>query len=205
MRWPFCPRCREAEPGRRARSGRWAAYAARVDRHTYARISAEHYLVGLRAQPMKDLRAMRAECQQLELTVSYLRRVVQGRLDIVRHEYDHRKAGLGHSDLSEIINSLPETLTLGAPGPGGLTHMSISLDSLPTPTAEVNRLLESSGAERIPELDDPGLDSILEDLQELEVEVSAMRRLLFDRLDTLSEEITRRYRSGEATVDELLR
>jgi hypothetical protein len=130
---------------------------------------------------------------------------VQGRLDIVRHEYDHRKAGLGNSDLSEIINSLPETLSLGSPGPGGATHVSISLDSLPTPSADINQLLDTSGADRIPDLNDEQLDTVLDELQELELEVSGMRRLLFDRLDQLSEEITRRYRSGEATVDELLR
>ncbi|MCU1344863.1 MAG: AmfC protein [Acidimicrobiia bacterium] len=176
-----------------------------MDRHAYDRIAGDDYLAGLSSQSMSDLRVMRGECQELELTVSYLRRVVQGRLDIVRHEYDHRKAGLGNSDLSEIINSLPETLSVGAPGPGGLTHVSISLDALPTPSAEVNHLLDNSGADRIPELNDKELDGVLDSLQELEAEVSEMRRLLFDRLDQLSGEITRRYRSGEATVDELLR
>jgi hypothetical protein len=176
-----------------------------VDRHAYDRIAADDYLSGLGDQPMGELRVMRGHCQELELTVSYLRRVVQGRLDIVRHEYDHRKAGLGNSDLSEIIKALPETLSLGSPGPSGLTHMSVSLDSLPTPSAEVNHLLDSSGADRIPELNDEQLDGVLEDLQALEIEVSGMRKVLFDRLDQLSEEITRRYRSGEATVDELLR
>jgi hypothetical protein len=170
----------------------------------YDRIAADDYLASLADHPMTDLRRMRGECQQLELTVSYLRRVVQGRLDIVRHEYDHRKAGLGNSDLSEIIKSLPETLTLGAPS-GGLAHVSVSLDSLPTLSTEVNHLLDNSGADRIPDLNDAQLDGVLGDLQDLEVEVSTMRRLLFDRLDQLSEEISRRYRSGEATVDELLR
>ena len=34
--------------------------------------------------------------------------------------------------------------------------------------------------------------------------VSTLRRAMFDRIDTLQAELTRRYREGETTVDDLL-
>jgi hypothetical protein len=43
-----------------------------------------------------------------------------------------------------------------------------------------------------------------EELDALEAEVSKLRQALFDRIDTLQAEITRRYRDGQAQVDDLL-
>src|SRR2546428_12880909 len=39
------------------------------------------YLVDLEHRPIEEIRTLRAECQQLEVDQSYLRRLVQGRLD----------------------------------------------------------------------------------------------------------------------------
>jgi hypothetical protein len=63
--------------------------------------------------------------------------------------------------------------------------------------------------ERVPiespgEADDEALAQVATDLSELEHEVSGFRRQLFDRIDTLQAEITNRYRSGEARVDDVL-
>ena len=41
-------------------------------------------------------------------------------------------------------------------------------------------------------------------LAALEVKVSGYRHDLFERIDALQAEITRRYKTGEATVDSLL-
>ena len=41
-------------------------------------------------------------------------------------------------------------------------------------------------------------------LAEVEADLSARRRQVFERLDALSAEITRRYRTGEASVESLL-
>ncbi len=43
------------------------------------------------------------------------------------------------------------------------------------------------------------------ELADLELEISSLRRSLFDRIDTIQAELTRRYRDGETTVDDLLR
>ena len=45
---------------------------------------------------------------------------------------------------------------------------------------------------------------IADELQALEHDVSDLRRALFGRIDTLQAELTRRYRDGEAHVEELL-
>ena len=57
----------------------------------------------------------------------------------------------------------------------------------------------------VPELSDELLTTMADQLHLLEREVSAERRVLHDILDTLQGELVRRYRTGEATVDGLLR
>src|SRR5207248_3020246 len=68
------------------------------------------YLEGLTKIPIDELRARRQECQTVEGSLSYLRRLVQGRLDIVLAELNRRREGGEASDLSDIIDHLPEIL-----------------------------------------------------------------------------------------------
>ena len=51
---------------------------------------------------------------------------------------------------------------------------------------------------------DAELEQAAAELAALEIEVSATRRAMFDRIDTIEAELTRRYRDGEASVDDLL-
>jgi hypothetical protein len=57
----------------------------------------------------EDLRARRAACEGREAAVSYARRVLQGRLDIVRAELERRHEA-GESDAAELLASLPGVL-----------------------------------------------------------------------------------------------
>ena len=50
------------------------------------RLLTDSYLSGIESKSLDDIRALRAECQDAEVTLSYLRRLAQGRLDIV-HAY----------------------------------------------------------------------------------------------------------------------
>ncbi|MDQ1373700.1 MAG: hypothetical protein QOJ09_1038, partial [Actinomycetota bacterium] len=67
------------------------------------------FVEGLRELSMDDLRAKRTECQEVEVGLSYLRRVVQGRLDIVISDLQ-RRAGGEPADLAALVDQLPEIL-----------------------------------------------------------------------------------------------
>src|SRR5690554_6741474 len=83
------------------------------------------YLGDLRARSMEQIRRMRAECQEVETGISLLRRVVQGRLDIVGVELARRAGGGDPADLPELIARLPEVLSdrTHAPGVGRLPQL----------------------------------------------------------------------------------
>ena len=134
--------------------------------------------------------------------MSFLRRLVQGHLDIVRFEQERRAAGQP-ADLAALVAGLPRLLSdqLGDRTgrlPGWLAP------SDPAVTDELDAICDASRLAHLPELDEGELAELARDLSALEQEVSARRRFVFARLDALAAEVTRRYRTGAASVDALL-
>ena len=64
----------------------------------------EGYLDGLDAKPLDEVRTMHEECLEVETEVSYVRRLAQARIDIVRAELDRRSAGGSVGDLVAMLN-----------------------------------------------------------------------------------------------------
>jgi len=168
---------------------------------------AKDLLPDVTAVPLGDLRSLRVKCTGAEGDVSFVRRVAQGRLDIVGYEV-RRRSGAGDAgpDVSNLLFDLPDILA-GPPSgassgrkividaPGEIAHTLIEgLDQAVTP-AELST---------VDELDDDRLAALVDTLRECEVELSTTRRRLHERIDSIQGEIARRYRDGEASIDLLL-
>ncbi len=176
----------------------------------FDRVTAPGYLADLPTLPIEEVRARRTECQALENSLSYVRRLVQGRLDIVGAELARRRAGGDPGDLGDLIGRLPDILadrgraTSAGPGavrpPLGLATDAVA-DSL---GAEVDAILDPSDAADLTALDDDRLADTRDRLASLEQATSARRQTMHGVIDTIQAEITRRYRTGEASVDSLL-
>lgn len=171
-----------------------------------ARILDESYLDRLSARSVAELRSSRAECQAVENKLSYLRRLVQGRHDIVSGEIARRAGGGDPDDFSELVGKLPDILSDRIRGPGG-GRMPTSFEPGDIRGELVDRL--EALDEAVP-LDAPGslpdedLAHAARSLADLEQEVSRLRRTMFDCIDTIENELVSRYRAGEARVDDLL-
>jgi hypothetical protein len=173
----------------------------------YERIARDDYLDDLAARPLDEVRAMRAECQAVEADLSYLRRLVQGRLDIAVAEVRRRESGDPAPDPDALVASLAHTLAEHAPGTGRKAHAGAMGPATPDDslTAELDDLCDGRRLAELPEMGPVRLLALVDDLTALERDVSTRRGATFQRLDALSAEITRRYRTGEASVDSLLR
>ena len=64
---------------------------------------------------LAELRSRREEAEAEEADISYLRRLLQGRLDILRAELVRRSQG-GEQDVAGLLAGLPAILTDDAPG-----------------------------------------------------------------------------------------
>ncbi|MCU1676758.1 MAG: AmfC protein [Frankiales bacterium] len=166
------------------------------------RVLADDYLDGLRDVPLPDLRAMRIEAEQEETDVSYLRRMVQGRMDIVEGELARRR-GEGSGSL---VEDLPRILA-DAPsgGPRGLGRHNVSE---PSRADQHRRRLEALIADLqlsdVPTRTDGELDAALTMLREEELLISERRREIQRVVDACHAEVARRYRDGEADVSDAL-
>lgn len=173
-------------------------------------VTDESFLADLGGRDMDELRALRTRCQALENALSYVRRLIQGRLDIAGGEVHRRTQGGEGGDTPELIGLLPDILSEGSRihgGPGAVRPPQ-SME----PDVEVTRQLETrldatvdpDDLARVTELSDTDLRAIIVALNQLEDEVSVMRRRIHDVIDALQAEVTRRYRTGEASVEGLL-
>lgn len=177
---------------------------------TLDRVTADGYLAGLTAQPMETVRAMRAECQGLENALSYVRRVAQGRLDIVGAELARRRAGGDPTNLAELIGQLPDILadrTAPSGGPlGARPPLDLFADDAGQEwSTEVDAIFNPVDTGTLTSLGEAHLVAVRDELATYEQLTSGRRQQLHVIIDALQAEITRRYRTGEATVDSLLR
>ena len=170
------------------------------------RLFAPDYLEGLPGRSMEEIRAMRDECQDAETAVSYLRRVAQGRLDIV-HVYLNEGPEDGAADLNKIVERLPEIIGAGPPRPPGPGRLPASMgpdlrhEDL---TDSIDAVLDGAGIGELPTMDRAGLQDIADRLGAIEAEISDNRRSLHERIDKLQGEIVDRYKRGDASPDGLL-
>lgn len=163
-------------------------------------------LASVRPQPefaglrLPELRTLRRDAQRDEADLSYVRRLVQGRIDILRAELARRV-----DPESPVVDRLSEILA-DAPS----VHRSSARHvTLTTPRSdEYRRLAADTLAEvGLSDLDartDEELLTAMGRLVRYEQQVSRRRHRLQRTVDDCSAEIARRYRDGEAQVEDLL-
>lgn len=155
---------------------------------------------------LPELRTLRRDAQRDEADLSYVRRLLQGRIDILSAELCRRgRASVPAPADGSVVDRLPEILK-DAPARHRSSARHVTLG---TPYNEEYRQLAAEMLGEV-ELSDLGartdleLTSAMGRLVRYEQEVSRRRQRLQQTTDECSGEIARRYREGEAQVDDLL-
>lgn len=169
------------------------------------RVLAPHFVEGLDALTLDEVRTRRADADREEADLSYARRLLQGRIDILRAEQAARHgdgplAGPPRSD-AEIADALASILGHERRRDHG---MGRHLGSEPTRVGEHRREAERAvadvGGSDVHALSDAELVLAMERLVGIEARVSRTRRDVQVVVDRLTEEIARRYMTGEVTA-----
>ncbi len=157
--------------------------------------------------PLDELRQRRALLDHLDTELSYYRRMLHGRLDLLDFEL-RRRTG---AETRSLIEALPDILS---DGPSGKTsnpldkERSVDLPELPGLSGagrrEIDQVLTDGFLARLPSLEGDDLTRIRDALSTTEATVSEQRRAVYDAHDLITAELTRRYRDGSASPDELL-
>lgn len=160
---------------------------------------------GLAERSLDELRAIRERLNEVELGLSYGRRMAQGRLDIVTCEVERRAGSTSVPD--DLLGRLPEVLARHTRG-GGLPRPVRHDTELPgfadEIVADLDRLVLPTELSGVTELTPERLAEISEALGAVEATLSATRHEAHRLIDEVQEEIVGRYRSGAASVDDLL-
>ncbi len=167
------------------------------------RVLAADYLEGLREMPLAEVRGLRGEAEQEEVDLSYLRRMVQGRLDVLRAELAHRQGAAGGASL---VEALPQILAdeSRTPSRGLGRHTSVEPSRADSHRRAVEALVADVDLSNVSSRSDDELNAVLVRLGEAEQSLSGKRKAVQEVMDACSAEITRRYRDGEARVGDLL-
>jgi hypothetical protein len=153
-------------------------------------------------RPMTEVRQLRRTAEQEEVNLSYTRRLLQGRLDIVRRELQRRADNDGRS----LVDLLPEILAEKGRGPAhGLgRHQTVQPHAPEEYESWVNSLTPGIDMSAVAGLSDAKLEKAARALGEAERGLSERRRGVQQVMDALAAELGRRYRDGEADVAALL-
>jgi hypothetical protein len=156
------------------------------------------YVEGLGDRPMDQLRAMRAECREGEMELSFERRLIQGRSDILSAELDRRSGKIE----GDLLSRLPSILASEGGRSDGLLPSRAPDFSIPRnadiPRRRVEEIVGEQTLTRVPQLAEQEIKQIMLSLADYEQQVSAKRKAVQDVMDEVQGEIVRRYTSGEA-------
>ena len=163
---------------------------------------------GLPDLELDEVRRRRAEAEQEETDLSYARRLLHGRLDLLRAEQQRRRSEETHDGPRSTAELVAELSAVLADPPTGSHGMGRHGLSEPSRVGEHRRRAEAAVAD--PSISDPEalsddqLASAVERLDALAREVGEQRTAVQQVMDALSEEVGRRYREGLTSVDDLL-
>lgn len=164
------------------------------------RVLAEDYLAGLDRLPLTEVRARRDEAEQEEVDLSYLRRLLQGRIDVVRAEQANRG-----EDGGSVVDRLAQILADDPRPDHGLgRHATLEPSRVAEHRRRVERLVADVDMDDVQARTDEEIGRALEAYAHEERSVSAARQAVQKVMDRCEAELTRRYRTGEAQVGDLL-
>lgn len=149
-----------------------------------------------------DLRNRRDECRELEAELSYARRLLQGKIDILGAEIKRRSEG-GEAGMGDLVSRLPSILA-DEPRSGGATRLLES--DLPRNAGKFRRYTErlATGLAHIETSTPEELSAMVEELATEERRVSEDRRRAQRIIDGLNAELVRRYQKGDEDPSALL-
>jgi len=129
---------------------------------------------------LPDLRDLRTELGHEETQVSYWRRIIQARLDVVR----------SHMTDSSPVADLTRVLTDARSSVSRLAHIDVQpVDDIP-PLPDLAEIW----SRQVDRGDELALARLEADLAKAEGELSAFRKLLHHRIDLVTDELIARYR-----------
>ncbi len=168
------------------------------------RILDPSYLEGLESLATSELRRRKGECEEFESELSYARRLLHGKIDILGHELGRRASG-GEGAVGDLVAKLPEILAEAPTGNAGRFPRILLPRQIERQRRKIELLASDATLARIDEATTDEIQSMVERIANAERDLSPQRRAVQGVMDALSAELVRRYREGQEDPTALLR
>lgn len=154
------------------------------------------YLEDIDRLEIGDLRRRRDTAEDVEAQISYYRRLLHGRMDLLDFEL-RRRAG---DEEKTLLEALPEILATGMVlgNEPNLKHIE-TMPPIPSKTGRrlIDRIMDDGVLTQLPDLSDEEIREAIDRLSDVEMTLSQQRRELHSVIDAIQDVIVDRYRSGQ--------
>ena len=164
------------------------------------RIKRADYAQGLEELSLDDVRERRDECRAELEYLSLLRRLVQGRAEILKAEVERRR---DPQDSGSLVDRLAEILAPDeshVSSRGAAVQVGVPDDELAIARRRVERLVADAGISDPGSLPDDSLATAVDLLFSEERSVSADRAQVITVLEAVQDELKRRYKEDVSQV-----
>lgn len=166
------------------------------------RVLSPDYLRDIERRDLGTVRRLRDEAAQEETDLSYLRRMLHVRIDVVRAEQRRRSDGGSSTVVEQLVQILSDNAV--APATGSGRYQTTEPSRAEAHRRHVEALVSDADLSDVTSLSSAKLDVALHAYTAEEDSVSGRRRQVQAVVDRLNAEIARRYREGAASVDDRL-
>jgi hypothetical protein len=146
---------------------------------------------------LADIRAQRNALQGQEDAISFVRRLAQGRLDLVQDEQRRRASG-SDQPAGSLADRLADVFGQQHGGGSARPPRETNVPADHPLVLELDQLCEHYQFESMENIDDKSLDELAGALGMFEKSCSGQRHDLFEQIDALTAELVRRVREGGA-------
>ena len=149
------------------------------------------------ARSLTEVRAERTALQREEDIVSFVRRLAQGRLDLIADAQRRRTEG-DDAPQAPLEERLAEVFGQQHGGGSARPPRETEVPADHPLLRQLDELCDSHGFENMELLDDRDLSALSDALGMFEKECSRQRHEMFERIDALTAEVVRRVREAGA-------
>jgi hypothetical protein len=152
------------------------------------------FVDGLSAMELDEVRSRRDDCLAEREYLSLLRRLLQGRAEILRAEAEGRETGETAPLVDRLVEILAEDEDHPVTSRGEAVRVAVPEDEMLLARRRVERLASDSGLSDPSVLSDEALGAAIDALVVEERRVSEARQAVIGVLDVLQDELKRRYK-----------
>ncbi len=154
------------------------------------------YLEGLEGHSLDELRELRSTANEVENELSYYRRLLYGRMDLVKFEQRRRSGEEDRSLIDSLVDILTDPEREDRTEPRGTRHIVTDLPPLPEiGKRDIDEVMGDGVLTRLDEATAEELQASLDGFDKMVGEINSQRRRAQQVIDSLSDVIAERFKA----------